>query len=134
VLVVCGIALVYGVLMLRDGSPAERPLRDTAHAVKAGRRPPPASLARLEHEAALGVAGSFDLHYRFVPRLRSIASGLLASRRRIALDTQPEAARIALGADTWGLVRPDRIAPADRLGRGLSPAQLEQVVDSLEAL
>jgi hypothetical protein len=134
VLVVCGIALAFGVLALRDGAPAERPLRENQRAAPGGRRPPPPSLARLEHEAALGVSGSFDLHFRFVPRLRAIAAGLLEFRRRIALDTQPEAARAALGADTWGLVRPDRPAPSDRLGPGLSSARLEQVVDSLEAL
>jgi hypothetical protein len=80
------------------------------------------------------MAGSFDLHYRLVPRLRSIASGLLESRRRIALERQPEAARAALGETTWSLVRLDRAAPDDRLARGIPPAELARVVDSLESL
>ena len=132
-LVVCGTALVVALLALRRAFPPERPLRGDRRA-RTERRNPPSSLARIEHEAALGVAGSFDLHYRLVPRLRSIASGLLESRRRIALERQPEAARAALGETTWSLVRPDREAPDDRLARGIPPAELARVVDSLESL
>jgi len=132
-LVVCGTALVLALLALRQAFPAERPLRSERRA-RTERRNPPSSLARIEHEAALGVSGSFDLHYRLAPRLRSIASGLLESRRRIALERQPEAARAALGETTWSLVQPDREAPDDRLGRGIPPADLARVVDSLEAL
>jgi hypothetical protein len=132
-LVVCGTALVLALLALRRAFPAERPLRADRRA-RTEQRNPPSSLARIEHEAALGAAGSFDLHYRLVPRLRSIASGLLESRRRIVLERQPEAARAALGETAWSLVRPDREAPDDRLGRGIPPAELARVVDSLEAL
>jgi hypothetical protein len=132
-LVVCGTALVVALLALRHAFPPERALRGGRRA-GTERRTPPSSLARIEHEAALGMAGSFDLHYRLVPRLRSIASGLLESRRRIALDRQPEAARAALGETTWSLVRPDREAPDDRLARGIPPAELARVVDSLESL
>ena len=132
-LVVCGTALVLALLALHLAFPPEQPFRSDPQA-RIQRRNPPSSLARIEHEAALGVAGSFDLHYRLVPRLRSIASGLLESRRRIALERQPEAARAALGESTWSLVRPDREAPDDRLARGLAPVDLARVVDSLEAL
>ena len=134
VLVVCGVALTLGVLVLRDGAPAERPLRDPARRASAGRRPPPSSLARLEHETAIGVAGSFDLHFRLVPRLRAIAGGLLEHRRRISLAARPEAARAVLGESTWDLVRPDRPAPEDRLARGLPQHELDAVVDALEAI
>ena len=82
----------------------------------------------------LGVAGSFELHFHFVPRLRSIASGLLASRRRISLETEPDAAHAVLGDAAWELVRPDRPAPEDRLSRGIAPHELEQVVATLEAV
>jgi hypothetical protein len=111
--------------------PPETPLRDPARRAEHKRRPPP-SLARLEQLAALGVASSFDLQYRLLPPLRAIAAGLLASRRRIDLDGDEAAARQALGAETWELVRPMRPASEDRVGRGLSPAQLARVVDSLE--
>jgi len=132
-LLVCGTGLVLALLALRQAFPPERPLRSERRA-RTERRNPPSSLARIEHEAAIGVAGSFDLHYRLVPRLRSIASGLLESRRRIALERQPEAARTALGEGTWSLVRPDREAPDDRLARGIASADLARVVDSLESL
>ena len=134
VLSVCGTALVLGVLALRDGAPAERPLRDPAPRARTSRRPPPSSLARLEHETAIGVAGSFDLHFRLVPRLRMIAAGLLEYRRRISFDAHPEDARAVLGESTWELVRPDRLAPEDRLGRGLAQPELDAAVASLEAV
>jgi hypothetical protein len=132
-LVVCGTALVLALLALRRAFPPERPLRIDRRA-RTDRRSPPTSLARIEHVAALGVAGSFDLHYRLAPRLRSIASGLLESRRRISLERRPEAARAILGESTWSLVRPDREAPDDRLARGIPPDELARVVDSLEAI
>jgi hypothetical protein len=132
-LVACGTALVLALLALRRAFPPEQPLRVDRRA-QPERRNPPSSLARIEHEAALGVAGSFDLHYRLVPRLRSIASGLLQSRRRISLERQPDAARAILGESTWALVRPDRSAPDDRLARGIPADELTRAVDSLEAL
>jgi hypothetical protein len=132
-LVVSGTALVLALLALRRAFPPERPLR-TEGQVRPARRRPPSSLARIEHEAAVGVAGSFDLHYRLVPRLRSIASGLLDSRRRISLEREPDSARAVLGEDTWALVRPDRDAPEDRLARGIPADELARVVDSLEAV
>jgi hypothetical protein len=130
-LVVCGAALALALTALRTAYPAETPLRRRPHAASSERQPP-SGLGRIEHEAALGVAGSFDLHYRLVPRLRSIAAGLLSSRRRISLEGQQAAARAALGAETWDLVRPDRPPPENRLGRGLSSQELGRVVDSLE--
>jgi hypothetical protein len=132
-LVVCGTALVLALLALRHAFPPERPLRSDRRA-GSERRNPPSSLARIEHEAALGVSGSFDLHYRLAPRLRSIASGLLESRRRISLERQPEAACAIVGENTWALVRPDRDAPDDRLARGIPADELARVVDSLEAI
>jgi hypothetical protein len=132
-LVVSGTALVLALVALRRSFPPEQPLR-TEGRIPPSRRSPPSSLARIEHEAALGVAGSFELHYRLAPRLRSIASGLLESRRRISLERQPESARAVLGEGAWALVRPDRAAPDDRLARGIPADELARVVDSLEAI
>ena len=129
-LVVCAVALGVALVALRRAYPDEKPLREPAS--RASRGEQPATLARIEHEAAIGVASSFDLHYRLVPRLRSIASGLLDSRRRISLETQPEVAETVLGSEAWALVRPDRAPPADRLARGIAPDALGRVVDSLE--
>jgi hypothetical protein len=80
------------------------------------------------------VARSFDFHYRLRPRLREIASARLSSRRGILLDASPDAARSALGDETWELLRADRPAPEDRRAPGLATTELRAVVDSLEAL
>jgi hypothetical protein len=95
---------------------------------------PPTSLARIELETALGSAGTFDLHYRLVPRLRSIARGLLSSRRRMSLEQDPQSARAILGQDAWELVRPDRPPPEDRLADGIPARDLARTVDALEAI
>lgn len=103
-----------------------------------GRRPPARrripELERLEREVTLGQATAFDLHFRLRPTLRRIASELLRARRGIDLDASPDAARRALGEETWELVREDREPPVDRFARGLDLASLRKVVASLEAL
>jgi hypothetical protein len=131
-LVLCATATVLVLLAVRRAYPAETSLREPAPATP--RRRPPPTLGRIEHEVALGVAASFDLHYRLVPRLRSLADGLLESRRNASLEANGEAARAILGDEAWALVRPDRPAPQERLGRGIPPRELERVVDALEAI
>jgi hypothetical protein len=91
-------------------------------------------LVRVERQVSLGMATAFDLHYRLRPPLRRIAGELLAARRGIDLDGNPEAARKALGDETWEVLRADREQPRDRYGAGLAPATLETIVTSLEAL
>lgn len=130
-LVLCGVALGLSLSALRRAYPAATSLRGPKGRRKKGRRPPP-SLALIEHETALGVAGAFDLHHRLVPRLREQASGLLASRRRVHLASDPDSARRILGDETWDLVRTDRPPPEDRLARGIPPPDLRRVVESLE--
>lgn len=131
-LVVAATAIALLVAALRRAYPAETPLRLPATPTQ-GRAVPP-SLGRVEHEVALGIAGSFDLHYHLVPRLRTLAAGLLRARRQLSLGDSPVAARAALGDDAWELVRPDRAPPADRLGQGMAPSELARVVDALEAV
>jgi hypothetical protein len=129
-LVLCAAVMIVALAALRRLYPPATALgagRDGA------RRPPrPPSLERMGNVAALGIAGSFDLHHRLRPRVRSIAAGLLSSRRRISLDDQPAVARAALGDETYELVRADRPPPDDRLARGMPVADLRRVVDSLE--
>jgi hypothetical protein len=91
-------------------------------------------LARVEREVSLGMATAFDLHYRLRPQLRRIAGELLASRRGVDLDAAPDAARLALGAETWEIVRGDREPPRDRYDAGVELGTLRTVVTSLEAL
>ena len=134
-LLVCGIALAAVLrALLRAYPPAPRsPLEDALErSMPTEERLP--SLARLEREVTLGASSSYDLHYRLRPTLRETAAGLLAVRRGIALDTEPARARAALGDATWQLVRPDREPPDDRLARGLTEAELRELVESLEAL
>lgn len=132
-LVACAVVLGHALAALRRTYPHSRPLRRPLKRISPQRKPPP-SLARLEHVTAIGVAGSFDLHHRLRPRLRALAQGLLAARRRLSLDAEPDRARETVGDETWALVRPDRPPPEDRLARGLSPSELGRVVESLERI
>jgi hypothetical protein len=132
-LVLCALALGVAVNALRRAYPAAAPLRRPGGRSERARRPPP-SLARLENLTALGVAGSFDLHHRLRPRLRTTAMGLLSTRRRVSLDGDPESARRILGDESYDLVRADRPPPEDRLGRGLPIPELRRVVESFERL
>lgn len=133
-LVACGVGLGVALRAIQRAFPPETPLGDPAKRLDATRRQPPPSLARLEQVAALGVASSFDLHYRFLPLLRSIAAGLLRSHRRVDLSTEHETSREILGEETWELVRVTRPPPQDRTGRGLTPAELGRIADSVEGV
>jgi len=132
-LVVCGAALVLMLAALRRAYPREEALR-RAETRERRSRTVPGTLARLEQETVLGVAGSFDLHFRLRPRLRGLAADLLAARRNVSLDESPGRARELVGEETWELVREDRPPPEDRLGRGLPINDLRRVVESLERL
>jgi hypothetical protein len=129
-LLLCAVTLVLVVAALRRAYPPATPLRHGAG--RSSGFPRPGNLARLEHLCILGTAGSFDLHHHLRPRVRSIAQGLLTTRRRIALDAEPDAARAALGGEAYDLVRHDRPPPVDRLARGLPMSELERIVESLE--
>jgi hypothetical protein len=123
------VASLAAELKLRERSGFDRALQ--------WRQPAPArvqQLARTEREVAIARTNAFDLHFRLRKTLREIASGLLATRRGISLDAQPERAAELLGADAWALLRPDRPAPVDRLGPGIDGATLDRVLTSLEQL
>jgi hypothetical protein len=95
-------------------------------------RPP--ELVRIERELVAGLETAGGLHQRLVPLLREAATARLAGTRRIDLVHQPDAARAALGDETWELVRPDRPAPHDRTASGLPVARLRTLLDTLEQL
>lgn len=130
-LVLAGAGLVLMVAALRRAFPPATPLRPATGRPRQARQAPE-TLTRLESHAALGVAGAFDLHYRLRPRLRELATELLASRRGIDLDAEPSRSRARLGAETWELVREDRPPPEERLARGIPIRDLSGVVESLE--
>lgn len=133
-LLLAAVALLLTLAALRRDYRPAKPLRPAAKRAGAAWREAPGTLARLEQEVALGVAGSFDLHHRLRPRIRGLASELLAVRRGTSLDEDPERARDALGDETWDLVRHDRPPPTDRLARGIPISELNRVVQSLERL
>lgn len=131
-LLLCGLAFLLAIAAIRESYPPESPLRPKRPTGVESERPP--TLAQIEKETALAAAGPFDLHWRLRPRLRELAISLLAARRGVSLDGDPESARQILGDETWELVRGDRPPPSERAGRRGSPATLERLVDSLERL
>lgn len=131
-LVVAAAVVVLALRALDRTFPRETAL-DMALARRSAAQAPP-SLARVENEVLLGMASAVDLHYRLVPRLRTIASGLLASRRNVSLAADSERAREILGDEVWNLVRSDRAAPEDRLAVGIAASELERITHALEAI
>ena len=134
-LVLAALALAWLVGVVRrahpvaEVSPFDLGLRRPRHD-----REPVAELERIEREVSMAASTAFDVHFRLRPRVQRIARQLLSSRRGLDLATQPEAARRALGQETWAIVRLDAPAPTDRSGPGLDAARLATVVASLEAL
>lgn len=131
-LFVAAVVIAIALGALRRALPPPRPLPPARPGPPA--RTTPGSLQRLETEIALGVDSAFDYHHRLRKRLRTLADGLLASRRRISLERSPEAARRALGEPAWSLIREGRPAAEDRHARGPTPARLAELVSSLERL
>jgi hypothetical protein len=91
-------------------------------------------LEQLEREVTLGRQNAWDLHNRLCPTLRETTVGLLATRRGVDLERQPERAADLVGADVWDLVRPDRIPPEHRHAPGVPAAALDRALTALEAL
>jgi hypothetical protein len=135
VLTLVAVGLGHTLAALRAALPPRRPSAFDAALERRKRRVQRIpELERMEREVSLGLATAFDLHYRLRPRIRGVAAELLAARRGIELDAQPDAARRALGEDAWEIVRGDREPPRDRFGAGLEIDSLRLAVDALEAL
>jgi uncharacterized membrane protein len=81
---------------------------------------------RMEREVTLGAATAYDLHVRLVPQLRQIAQARLERTGRVM---SPE----TLGR-WWELLRPDRPAPKNRHGPGISQNELRALVSDLERM
>ena len=52
----------------------------------------------------------------------------------LRLDRDVAEARRLLGPAAWELVRPDRPRPRNRDAPGIAPRELDEILDSLEAL
>lgn len=134
-LVLAGFGLTHLLLALyRSRPPAGPSPVDLALQPRPPRPSQVEEVERIRREVAIAQTTSFDLHFRLRPTLRRIASELLRSRRGIELDGDPDAARRALGDETWELVRSDRAIPEDRFGPGIEREELRRVVAALEAI
>jgi hypothetical protein len=114
------------------GEPA--PAVGTAVRRRRAPRNQPAELRRIEAGLAVSPASAMQTHHRLRPVLREIAMDRLRVRRRIDLDGDPARARAALGDEAWGLVRPDRSTPIDRVSPGISLDVIARVVERLESI
>jgi hypothetical protein len=131
ILVVGGVALLNVVVLIREAYPLERPVTQIARALERDEPEPQRlpELERVERELTMATATSFDLHTRFRPLARDIATARLAARGRKLEESENE-----LGEELWALVRPDRPVPTDRHGAGIAPESVQRIVDRLEAL
>jgi len=93
----------------------------------------PKGLRAMERQVGLARGSAGDLHERLCPLLRDIARDRLATAG-IDLDRDPEAAELAVGPDTWELVRGDRPTPDDRHAAGVALADVRAAVDRLEQI
>jgi hypothetical protein len=81
-----------------------------------------------------GESSAFELHHQLRPLVQQIASARLARGHGVDLERMPERARALVGARTWELVRPEREPPSERFLAGWPVAELEALVDELEAI
>jgi hypothetical protein len=91
----------------------------------------PAQLVRLERIVEWSGSSGLAAHARLRPVLVEIAEVRLA-RRGLTLDRDVEEARRLLGPKAWELVGPDRPAPRDPETPGISPRDLDEILDALE--
>ena len=131
VLAVGGVLLFNVVILIREAYPLQQPVTQLARGLERDdpelQRLP--ELERVERELTMATATSFDLHTRFRPLARDIATSRLAARGRKLEESEDE-----LGEELWALVRPDCPVPTDRHGAGISRESVQQIVDRLESL
>lgn len=111
---------------------------DTAPALDAALRsadPPvpkePASLTSARWLVA-NASTAGGLHFRVRPVLVELTDARL--RRQHGLDLAHPGAGAVVGEDLWAIVRPDALAPDDRMAPGISLATLAAALDRLERL
>jgi hypothetical protein len=95
--------------------------------------PPPERLVAIEHLVAAAGWDRREYRGRLRPVLLGIAAQRLATYRSIDLETEPDAARRALGDHVWDMLTTP-LDVRDRDGPGIPPADLRVVVETLEAL
>jgi len=126
ILVAAGAAVAAALLPRVPRTQRRRPRRPAE-------APRPKGLRAMERQVGLACGSAGDLHERLCPLLRDIARDRLATAG-IDLDRDPEAAELAVGPDTWELVRGDRPTPDDRHAAGVALADVRAAVDRLEQI
>lgn len=126
-------------LALMRGLPKDEPRagRRFEQALRARPRPPasrqPYFLA-MERELEGATSHAGQAHRRLLPLLRAAASARLNAHHGIELERRPDVARKLLGGEAWEFLRPDRPAPVDPFGPGLSRETIARLVERVEAL
>ena len=132
-----GLGAIVLVLLIPRPARRARPARlrrpSRLRLTRSPRRTTP-DLAAVDRLLALSVSSAEDEYLRLRPLVLDIARQRLADHTGVRIDTAPDAAAAALGPEVWALVRPDRPRPDDRRARGISPAHLRAVVESLERI
>jgi hypothetical protein len=127
-----GVLLLALVRTTSESGPAsdfDRALGDMSR-----RYPPDSGELSLVHDVQQSVASAFHLHTRLRPILREVAAQRLSMQFGVDLDREDERARELIGAEAWELVRPERLAPSDRLAPGPTASHLSKVVEQLERI
>lgn len=127
IFVVGGLAMLALVAAAGDAVPRRRrsDLELALSEHKERERPLP-ELERLQREVTLSCAAAYDFHIRLLPQLREIAQARLERTGRV-----PGPATLG---HWWELLRPDREAPAERFGAGISLDELRALVRDLERI
>lgn len=135
VLTVGAMAVLAAIFATRRAFPLEES-SSIAVALDREERAPvrPPDLERTERVLSMASTTAFDLHFRLRPILREVAEQRLADRRGLRLDSDDPRVVEACGDELWEVVRPDREAPDNRHQLGLPHAELERVVERLEAI
>jgi hypothetical protein len=128
------VVLLALVRTTRAQAPAARASQFERALAALGRRPADSAEPALVRELELSTFSAFHLHVRLRPILRDVAAQRLRTRYGVDLDAEPVRARELVGTAAWEVVRPEREPPEDRVARGPSLAELERVVDDLEAI
>ena len=124
------LAVAYALLELGAHLPVDADEFEAALIAPARTDRRPAQLIRLERVVAWSAESAADVDARLRPVLVEIAEARLA-RHGLRLDRDAEEAARRLGP-AWDLVRPDRPPRAD--GRGIAAADLDRILDALEAV
>jgi hypothetical protein len=134
-LVLGGLAVRLLVAWLRRAYPAPpaSPF-DAALGARPAAARPPAELDRLARLLALSSASALHAHTRLRAELRPVAADRLRWALAVDLDSDPGAARAALGEAGWALLGRDQRDLPDREASGPPPEALAELLGRLERI